>query len=66
MAATSPFTIDVTHSFFIPTFIYVHVIRATEAVTGLNGLKARIAITEKDNIVYTSQTENHTLFRCNA
>ncbi|MEI2760037.1 MAG: choice-of-anchor J domain-containing protein [Bacteroidia bacterium] len=62
VASTSPFTIDVTHS-FSPTFdiIYVHaVIRATQAVSGLSSLKARIAITEKDNYGYTSPNgESH-------
>ncbi|HOZ81678.1 MAG TPA: choice-of-anchor J domain-containing protein [Bacteroidia bacterium] len=62
VATTSPFTVDVTHS-FSPThdIIYTHtVIRATQAVTGLTSLKARIAITEKDLYGYTSPNgESH-------
>jgi hypothetical protein len=61
-AITSPFEINVTHS-FSPAYdiIYTHtVVRATQAVTGMNQLKLRVAVSEQDIYGYTSPNgESH-------
>lgn len=55
-AVPSPFDVEVSHTFSpAHDVIYTHtVIRATQALTGMTGLHARVAVTEKNVYGYTS------------